>query len=81
MYKFTTFFPYSDRPKDFIVYKVNSFWNVKFTYREKTNCKLRLKSRDKSEKIVTKDFLSIKTVEACLRKIGVNEFKVIINFL
>ena len=55
------FFPYSDRPKEFIVYKVNNFWNVKFTFREKSDCKLRLKCRDKSDKIVTKDFVSIKT--------------------
>ena len=75
------FFPSSDRPKEFIVYKVNNFWNVKFTFREKNDCKLRLKCRDKSDKIVTKDFVSIKTVEVCLRKIGVNEFKVIIQNL
>ena len=36
------FFPYSDRPKEFIVYKVNNFWNVKFTSGKKVtvNCVL-----------------------------------------
>lgn len=68
-----------ERPRDFIVYMVDSFWNVKFTYLDKPDCKLRLKKRGKNEDIVTKDFASIDTVEACLREIGVDEFKVIIN--
>ena len=57
----------------------NSFWNVKFTYLEKTECKLRLRKREKNADVVTKDFKSIDTVEACLSEIGVNEFKVITN--
>lgn len=70
---------FSYRPKDFIVYMVNSFWNVKFTYLEKTECELRIKRKGTSKDIVTKDFVSMDAVEACLRRLGVNEFKVIIN--
>ena len=67
------------KPKDFIVYKVNGFWNVKFTYLDKNECELSLRKREKNADVVTKVFKSIDTVEACLSDIGVNEFKVITN--
>jgi hypothetical protein len=63
---------YSYRPKDFISYLVNDEWRITFTYLDEAGCELHLKRKG------IKTFSDLSTVENCLRKIGVTEFKVIL---
>lgn len=60
------------RPKDFIAYLVNGEWQITFTYLEKAGYELHLKRGG------VRKFSNLNTVENCLRKIGVTEFKVIL---
>ncbi len=70
---------FSYRPKDFIVYKLDNLWYVNFTYMEEIGYELRIKNRGNDKEIVLRNFVQLGSVEACLRRLGVSEFKVIIN--
>lgn len=47
---------------------------------DKNGYELRTKSRGDSKEIILRSFVKLDSVEAFLKRLGVNEFKVIINF-
>lgn len=63
---------YEYRPKDFIAYKLNGQWQISFTHLNNAGYELHLKRGG------IRQFSSLNSVERCLKKIGVKEFKVIL---
>lgn len=63
---------YSYRPKDFIAYQIDGEWRITFTNLDEAGYDLYLKRKS------IKTFSDLSSVENCLRKIGVTEFKVIL---
>ena len=70
---------FSYRPKDFIAYKLEGLWYVKFTSMEENGYELRTKTKGDNNQNSPRSFAKLDSVEACLKKLGVIEFKVIIN--
>ena len=70
---------FSYRPKDFIAYKLEGLWYVNFTSMEEYCYELTTKRRGDKKENIPKSFVKLDSVEACFKKLGVNEFIVIIN--
>lgn len=63
---------YPLRPKDFVAHHANGKWQISFTNIDKNGYELHLKRGG------IREFTNLNSVESCLRRIGVKEFKVIL---